>query len=85
MKEKIPPDLPLFLRNLEQQFNAPIPGGLQGETLFRDLLEWTSLQALVVLSSFDWDYGVIVSSEELRRVRTIADLFQLVTQKIQEA
>jgi acyl carrier protein len=76
------PDFNTFARNLERQFNDPIPGGLQPTTLFRNLLEWTSMQALVVISSFDWDYGVIFSSEDLRKARTIGDLYELVTQKI---
>lgn len=78
-----PPSIPLhqFIHNLEQQFQRPIPGGLQAGTRFRDLEEWTSLQALVVISSFDWDYGIIVSAFELQDAHTIQDLFDLVTRK----
>ena len=78
-----PPAIDQFLSNLEQQFQNPIPGGLTGETIFRDLEEWTSLQALIVISSFDWDYGVTISADELRKASTIDDLYILVTNKIQ--
>jgi len=72
MEPNSPPDLDRFILNLERQFDHPIPGGLQADALFRDLAEWTSLQALVVISSFDWDYGVNVSEAELGKARTIA-------------
>ena len=81
--KKEPPGFELFASNLEQQFQKPIPGGLTAGTRFRDLEEWTSLQALIVISSFDWDYGITISAEELRKAMTIDDLYALVTQKIQ--
>lgn len=81
--KKQPPVFELFTSNLEQQFQKPIPGGLTADTRFRDLEEWTSLQALIVISSFNWDYGITISAEELRKAVTIDDLYSLVTQKIQ--
>lgn len=76
------PGLELFIQNFEQQFQNPIPAGVQADTIFRDLGEWTSLQALIIISSFDWDYGVTVSAEELSKASTIDDLYNLVIQKI---
>jgi acyl carrier protein len=76
------PDFRSFVQKLEQQFNEPITEGMEPATLFRNLKEWTSLQALIVISSFDWDYGVTFSSEDLKKAKTIGDLFELVTQKM---
>lgn len=73
-----------FIQNLEQQFNTPVLGGLQPEMLFRDLPEWTSLQALVVIVSFNDEYEVTITSDELRNANTVQDLFNLVAGKIQE-
>ena len=82
--KKETPTVQTFIRNFEQQFQEPIPEGLHPDTRFRDLKEWTSLQALIIISSFDWDYGVSVSADELRNTNTINDLYKLVIQKIQE-
>lgn len=71
----------LFIQNFENQFQKPIPGGIKPDAYFRDLEEWTSLQALVIISSFDWDYGITVSAEELRNAVKVEDLFKLVSEK----
>jgi acyl carrier protein len=82
MIDKALPDFHTFVQNLGQQFNDPITEGLHPATLFRGLKDWTSLQALIVISSFDWDYGVTFSSEDLKKAKTIGDLFEQVTQKM---
>jgi acyl carrier protein len=74
-------DTDLFIRNIARQFEGLPPESLRMETLFRNVPGWTSLQALVVIISFDEDYGVTISAEELQRAKTIGDLYDLVMQK----
>lgn len=50
---------------------------------FRNLGEWSSMQSLIVIASFDEEYGVTIDAEELRNARTINDLYQLVYRKMQ--
>ncbi len=71
-----------FIENLERHLTTVAPGHLHSETCLRDLQEWDSLQALVVVASFDWDYGVTISADEFAGTRTIRDLHALVTQKL---
>ena len=71
-----------FIENLERHLTNVAAGRLQSETCLRDLPEWDSLQALVVVASFDWDYGVTISADEFAGTRTIDDLHALVTQKL---
>jgi acyl carrier protein len=80
--EKDTLDIEVFIKNLEQQFLSVALGGLKPESRFRDLAEWSSLQALIVIVSFDDDYGVTINSEELRNAVTVSDLFHLVINKI---
>lgn len=72
-----------FLNNFEAQFEEVEPGSLNGETEFRQLAEWTSMQSLMVIASFDWEYGVTISGEELQGARLIADLYHLVKGKME--
>lgn len=83
MKTELP-TIELFIQNFENQFQDPVPELVQPATLFRNLKEWTSLQALIIISSFDWDYGVTVSAGELSKAVTINDLYDLVIKKINE-
>ena len=43
---------------------------------------WDSLAALCVIAGVREDYGVTISSEELARLATVADLEDLVTSKM---
>ena len=75
-------ELEQFIEKLEGQFEELEKGTLQADTEFRQLAEWTSMQALIVIASFDWEYGVTISAEELTKAQTVTDLFQLVQSKV---
>ena len=74
--------LEAFVQQLEAQFEELAPGSMYAELEFRQLPEWTSMQSLIVIASFDWDYGVTVSAEDLRAAVTVADLYELVRSKM---
>ena len=70
-----------FIQKFEAQFEEVEAGAIQSDTLFRDLPEWSSMQSLVVIASFDWEYGVTITAEELRGANTVGDLYQIVKGK----
>ena len=80
--QREPVDVDTFIRNVEREFNGSIPGGLYPATRFRDLADWTSLQALIVVAGFERDYGVTISAEEFDRAETLEDLYGVVLQRI---
>ncbi len=45
-------------------------------TRFRDLEEWSSMQALLVIAAIDEHFGVTVPEKEFRAANTINDLLQ---------
>ena len=73
-----------FIANLERHLTNVAPGRLHSETCLHDLPEWDSLQALVVVASFDWDYGVTISADEFAGTKTIHDLHALIDQKLHQ-
>ena len=75
-------DIGTFLRNIEQEFDGRLAGGLRPETRFHDLGDWTSLQALIVVAGFERDYGVTISADDLGRAETLQDLYGLVVRRI---
>lgn len=75
-------DVRTFIHNLEGHLSSPVPGGLETGTRLRDLPDWDSLKALIVVASFDWDYGVTISADEYAGAETIRDLYALVSQRI---
>lgn len=73
-----------FICNLERHLDDPLSGAIKNETRLRDLPHWNSLQALIVVASFNWDYGVTISADEFAEAETVQDLYALVTQKMRE-
>lgn len=71
----------IFLANLRKQFEGESPSDIQLATVIRDLGTWTSMQALIVMASLDWDYGVMIEPEEMRAAQTVQDLYDLVLAK----
>lgn len=75
-------DVQTFIRNLEAHLDNAVPVQLDPETRIRDLPEWTSLQALLVVASFEWDYGVTISADEFAGAERVRDLFDLVVRRM---
>ena len=76
------PTIEEFITNFTAQFPNPVDEAVHADTQFRDLKDWTSLQALIIVSSFDWDYGVVMDADELRKAVTMRDLYEIITQKL---
>lgn len=75
-------DLDSFVKHFASQFEEAPPGSIAPDSEFRELPEWSSMQSLIVIASFDWEYGVTITAEELRGARTVRDLHQIVQQKV---
>lgn len=70
-----------FIEQFEENFDLPLSKEISLLTRFRELSEWSSLQALVVISSFEENYGVTFSEAELEKSETVRDLYSIVTTK----
>jgi acyl carrier protein len=57
--------------------------GSVGESdIFRDYPEWDSLSVLAVMAMINEEYGIVISSELLRKAKTIDELFAVIKEKI---
>ncbi len=70
-----------FIEKLEVEFDEIEQGTLSSETNFRDIDEWSSMHALIIIALIDVDYGVVVRGEDLVKMNTIQDLFDFVKLK----
>ena len=69
-------NLTTFLRNVERDMEQA-SGTLTADTRFRELADWTSLQALIVVAGFERDYGLTLTNEVFDQAETLADLYHL--------
>lgn len=70
-----------FIVDFANQFDDTDISEFAPETNFRDLEEWSSLNALAVLNMLGKKYGVILKPEEMREANTVQELFDLVKSK----
>ena len=72
-----------FISKFEEQFiNAPL-GELTPDTNFWELDEWSSIIALSVVLMIEEEYGVTLCSADVKGVRTIQELFDVVKERAQ--
>jgi acyl carrier protein len=73
------PDISTFLRNVERDMDRP-SGTLRPEMRFRELPDWTSLEALIVVAGFQRDYAITMTSDAFDRAQTLDDLYRLLVE-----
>jgi acyl carrier protein len=67
-----------FIKKLENEFDELEKGTLNSETNFRDIEEWSSMHALIIIALIDAEYSVTINGEDLQHCKTVRDLFQIV-------
>ena len=73
-------DIQAFINNVADQFDM-LSVELTPETRFRDLDEWTSLTALLIITMIDDEYDIVLSPEEMRKTHTLQELYDIVASK----
>lgn len=74
-------DIKEFIEHFVEQFDE-LNSELTPETNFRQLDEWSSLVALLVITMVDEEYGIVLPPEEMRKTNTVQELFDLVQSKL---
>ena len=70
-----------FIRLFAEQFDDTEEDAFTPETEFRQLDEWDSMVALMVIAMVDEEYNVKISGDDIRNSTTIADLMEVVKSK----
>lgn len=70
-----------FMEKLAEQFDETPAEQFATDTKFRDLEEWSSLMALNVILMVDEEYDITLKGDDILKVQTIEELFNLVKSK----
>ena len=71
-----------FINNFASQFEDTDASEFTLETRFRELDEWSSLNALAILNMIGKKYSVFLKPDEMKPVQTVRELYDLVQSKI---
>nr|WP_315198994.1 acyl carrier protein [uncultured Flavobacterium sp.] len=74
-------DITKFIQDFELLFDEVEAGSITANTVFRDIDEWSSLIALMVIAMVDEEYEVKLSGDDIRTSETVKDLFNKISEK----
>lgn len=68
-----------FLTGFQEQFDDTDASQITFETKYKDLDEWSSMMALIVIAFVDENYSISLTGEDFKNTSTVEDLYQLVS------
>ena len=71
-------DIKEFIQKLQGEFEDIPADVLKPETKITDIEGWGSMHALIVIALIDTEYGVTLKGDELRKVQSVQELYDMV-------
>lgn len=71
-----------FVEKLAAEFDDLESGTLTPETCYREMEEWSSMHALIVIAFVNAEYNVTLGGEDLRATETMNDIYEVVKSKM---
>lgn len=72
-----------FIEKIEVEFVDLAKGTLNSKSSFRDIEDWSSMHALIIIALIDSEYEVLLTGEDLKQAVTLKDLYDIVINKMQ--
>ena len=70
-----------FIARFAEQFEDTDPAGIQADTVYKDLDEWSSILAFSVIAMVKTEYDKPLTGAEIRHCNTVEDLFNKIAAK----
>lgn len=71
-----------FIEKFASQFEETPTELFNSNTKFREIDEWDSMMALVIIAMVDEEYNVKLSGDEIKESQTIQDIYDKIIVKI---
>jgi acyl carrier protein len=71
-----------FIARIEEEFDDLEPGKLKPESNFREVFEWNSINALMLIALVKTEYDVTINAADIQKSKTVNDLYAIVTERI---
>jgi len=68
----------VFGRKLEQELDGVVPGSIKADTNYREIPEWSSMHALILIALAETEYNVALTGEDLRKCNTVQDIYDVI-------
>lgn len=67
-----------FIKKIEDEFDELEPGKLKPESIFREMFDWNSINALVLIAMVKTEYDVTLNADDLVKSKTVKDVFDII-------
>ncbi|MDY0344291.1 MAG: acyl carrier protein [Lentimicrobium sp.] len=74
-----------FIARIEEEFDDLTPGSLKPESIFREVFEWNSINALILIALIKTEYDVTINAEDIANAKTVNDIYQVVYSRVETA
>jgi len=71
-----------FIGHIENEFDDLKPGVLKPESKFRDVFEWNSINALILIAMVKTEYDVTLTADDLIKAKTVNDIYAVVESRV---
>lgn len=72
-----------FIEKLEEEFDDVESGSLTNDTNYREIENWGSMHALIIIALVDTEWDVSLNGSDLKSTNTIQELYDKVVAKLQ--
>ena len=72
-----------FIAQLENEYDDLAPGTLKPESVFREVFEWNSINALILIALVKTEYDVTINAEDIASSKTVADLLRIIQSRVE--
>jgi acyl carrier protein len=72
-----------FITHLEAEYEDLAPGSLKPGSIFREVFEWNSINALILIAMVKIEYDVTINAEDIASSQTVEDLFRIIQARAQ--
>ena len=73
-------ELKNFINRIVEQLEIENAEGLNGNTQFRELEEWSSLSVMELIALYDDEFDKQIGDVDIKKCSTIGDLYKLATE-----
>ena len=73
-----------FILKIESESDELDPAKLKPESSFRDMFDWNSINALVLIAMVKTEYDVVINADDLTKAKTVNDVFKIITSRIKQ-
>lgn len=70
-----------FITRIEEEFDDIQPGTLKPASIFREVFEWNSINALILIAMVKTEYDVVINAEDIANSKTIEDIYKIIESK----